>query len=100
MEIEVKTRSRVTRLGVPEIIVQCTFLPRGSGNRYKARRLAELYKRSEELKPHIRRIVVGTSAVTVHMRASLSLMSAMDEFLARAREPKDVPGQLKMFGAV
>jgi hypothetical protein len=93
MQIEVKTRGRVTRSGEPEIVVQMALVPRGGANRAKARQLADRIKKLPELKDYLKRVVVGTSSVSVHLRASFDLAAVLANL-----GKKDVPGQVPLFG--
>ena len=99
MQAEVKTRARVTRKGEPELVVEVALLPRGSGNRYKARKLAEVFRSDARVKDHIKRVVCGTSKVTVHFRSSLALIEVFNQIAAEEKERKrrDLPGQGMLF---
>lgn len=98
MQIETKTRTRVNKQGEREVIMEIGLLPRGSGNRNKARGIAAWYANHPELKPHILSIKAGTSKVTVHFRPSLELMKLMMEYAQRQAMAKDVEGQMALFG--
>ena len=95
--VEVKTRMKVTRSGEAEVIMDVLFIPRGSGNRNKARALGQAFRNHPKMKVHIKRVVVGSSRVTVHMRSSLALMKEISEMWAERRMGADVPGQLPLF---
>lgn len=88
---------KITRSGDPEVIMDVLFIPRGSGNRNKARALGVAFKTHPKMKPHIKRVVVGSSRVTVHLRSSLALMKEISEMWAERRANGDVPGQLPLF---
>lgn len=100
MQAEIKTMMRVRDGHPPELIMQMMLLPRGSGNKNKARRLAQAFKEHPKMKPHIKRVVTGSSSVTVHMLSSLALMDVLNEISAEAKAKKDVEGQLPLFGLV
>ena len=97
MQVEVKTISRVTRSGEPELVMTFAFLPRGSGNRGNVRRFAKGLRSNPHMAPHIKRVVLGSSKVTVHFRASLALMKAVNDLTAEHEKTRDVPGQLPLF---
>lgn len=88
----------MTRKGEAEIVLQVQLLPRGSGNRNKARALAETYRTHRIMRPHIKRVLCGASSVTVHFRASLGLVDAWNQVAAEERARQDVPGQMPLFG--
>lgn len=94
MQIKVTTRMRLKEEGV---VVDMILLPRGSGNRNAARRLRESFERNEQLRPHLLRVVSGTSRVTLHLKASVELMRVISEMRTAAEQARDVPGQLKLF---
>jgi len=64
-------------------------VPRGSGNRAAAQRLAASFRQSS-LGDHIERVDLGTSRVVVTLRNSPSLWKAL---IALRVAPSDVPGQ-------
>ena len=97
MQVEVKTQLKIQRDGTPLVILSVILLPRGSGNRNRARRLADAFRNHPRMKPHIREVICGASRVTVHMRSSLSLLREINA-LAGAARAGDVPGQLALFG--
>lgn len=94
MQVETKTRIKLARDGTPVVILDMLLLPRGSGNRNAARRLADAFRRDVRFKDHIRKISCGASRVTVHCRSSKAFLKMV---LEMTDEPKDVPGQLAMF---
>lgn len=98
MQIEVKTRLKVARDGTPVVIMDVLLLPRGSGNRNRARQLADAFKVHPLLKRHVRRVVCGASRVTVHMRSSLGLLRDINAIAPEMERTQDVEGQLKLFG--
>lgn len=100
MQIEVKTRLKIARDGTPVVIMDVLLLPRGSGNRNRARRLGEAFRQHPKIKKHIRKIVVGASRITVHMRSSIALMRDINQISPELEATQDVEGQLKLFGAV
>lgn len=84
--------------GVPVVVVmEILLLPRGSGNRNTARRLANHFRTNAELKPHVKKVVCGTSRVTVHLIPSIDLLQIIEDIKRRQREA-DLPGQLPLFG--
>jgi hypothetical protein len=98
VQIEVKTKVRVTRAGAGEVVLTIAFLPRGSGNRGHVKRLGQVFRKHEVMGPHVKRLVCGASRLTVHLRPSLELMAAVNEIAAEHRRVMDVPGQLPLFG--
>lgn len=98
MPIEVKTRVNWGKNGRdPTVVLDLLLTPRGSGNRNKAQRLAKVFRDHEELGPCITRIVTGASRVTVHLRAGLATMAAVERWYSKAKESKDVEGQIPLF---
>jgi hypothetical protein len=81
------------------VVLDMKLVPRGSGNRRFARKLAASFKRDPDLKPFISKVVTGTSRVTVHVRAEVGVFAAMARVSSRVLRDRDVPGQLKMFPA-
>ena len=98
MRIEVKTRGRVTRAGDPEVIVQVAIVPRGGTNRPRARKLAAAVRQVKELEGHIKRVVVGSSSISIHMRASFDLPGVFDLLLRRMKEEEAGASTLPLFG--
>lgn len=94
MQIEVTTRGRLTRTKEAEIIVKMKLVPRGGANRAKARRLGEQLRKMPDLADHLKRVVVGSSSVTMYLRASFDLAHV----LANLQHEKDDPDQLPLFG--
>lgn len=93
MRTEVKTHIHQKRSGEVVTVVDVLFLPRGSGNRNHARRLAAAFRANETLRPHLGKVVCGASKVRVELIPSLELM----KIIASWPEPqKDVPGQLPL----
>lgn len=95
MQVEVTTKIKLGGETGSILILDVALLPKGSGNRAAAQRLAEGFRRSPELAPHVVKMTTGTSRVIVHLRNSPSLISAILKIKAMAR---DVPGQLPLFG--
>ena len=93
MRVEVTTKFKFSE-GI--VIIDVALVPRGSGNRAAARRLAQSFRNHDRLKPHIVKVTCGSSRVLVHFRSSLELMSIIRE-IRLDREIQDVPGQLQMF---
>lgn len=100
MQVEVSTRARLTRAGLPEIVLKVLLTPRGSGNRGYAERLAKAFRQQEIMRPHIKRVHAGTSSVTVYLKPSVGCMRAINEVAKRAKAAVDVPGQMGLFGVV
>lgn len=97
MPIEVKTRMKMVNGGrESEVIMDLLLLPRGSGNRNQARAIGRAFKRNRHLKGHVKRVVVGSSRVTVHLRSSISLLREIQK-MAEEERALDVPGQLPLF---
>ena len=76
------------------MVLDVKLLPRGSGNRAAAERLARQFEADERFAPHIIEVNAGASRVTVHFRCSLALIRAIQEAKIEVR---DVPGQLGLF---
>lgn len=98
MQIQVKTRANLNPRREPSVIMDVLFVPRGSGNRNKAKRLGEALRNHPDFAQDIIKVVVGCSRVTVHFRASLGLAKRMAEFQMRQYQAKDVEGQMALFG--
>lgn len=98
MAASVELRTRVKGLGTKRavVVLDVLLLPRGSGNRTRARRLADAFRKHELMGPHISRVVCGASRVTVHLRASAASVAALAELMEREKR-KDVEGQLPLF---
>lgn len=101
---KIEMRMRVKNVfDKPEIIMDFILLPRGSGNRNKARRLGEVIRNHEFIgksSGHLRKVVVGATRVTAHFYATLAFRRAMKEMEKRAEEQRDVDGQLGLFGGL
>jgi len=97
VQVEVKTKAYVTRDGQPRVVMTLDLVPRGSGNRANARRIAAAARGHRIMGPHITRVVVGASRVVLHMRASLGLLAAVNEVAREVEASRDVPGQLPLF---
>ena len=85
----------------PELIMRIVLLPRGSGNRNKARRLAESFKTDKHLAAHIGKVVTGTTSITVHMPITGDMAQAVNAYLAESKEQAEqaklnLPGQLPL----
>lgn len=98
MQIEVKTKARITKSGDPEVVLTMTILPRGSGNRGTVRRLGQVAKNHAIMGPYVKRVICGSSRLTLHLRAGLGLMKAVLEITREVEGSRDVPGQLPLFG--
>lgn len=79
------------------VIMEILLLPRGSGNRNMARRLANHFRTNPELKPNVHKVVCGTSRVTVHLIPSVDLLQKIEDIKQQQRQ-QDLPGQLRLFG--
>lgn len=97
LELRVRAVGGIGRRA-PEVVVSLAIVPRGSGNRYKARRLADAFASDERMKRHLKRVVCGASRVTLHLRPSLALMEDINAICSEAKSSRDVRGQLVMFG--
>lgn len=93
MQIETRT---ILKPADGVLVLSLTIHPRGSGNRAAVKRLAEAAKKSE-IGPHIVRVICGSTRLTLHLKASISLMRAVNEISSRAASNRDVPGQLPLF---
>ena len=101
MQAEVSTRFKLNeRLRCGVFIFDIKLTPRGSGNRAAARRLAQQFRTHEKMKPHIVKVVCGTSRVTVHFINSLELMNLFRELRAEELERRADRSQLKLFGGL
>ena len=89
-EIQVKMINRLGSLGdqdkMPETVMQIDILPRGSGNRNLARRLAEAFESHDLMGDHVTEVRAGASRVTVHIKPSLAAISAVMECMKRERQ--------------
>ena len=94
MQMDVRTRVQTTKRHGVEIVMTVALLPRGSGNRGKAARLAKQFKTDPVLGSHVLSAVAGASKVTVRLRPSLALAV----IIATWPNKKDVPGQLPLPG--
>jgi hypothetical protein len=97
VQIEVKTKARLTRSGEPEVVLTMTLLPRGSGNRGHVRRLGQVAKNHPIMGPYVKRVICGSSRLTLHLRAGLGLMKAVLEITSEVEGKRDIPGQLPLF---
>lgn len=97
MQAEVRTRTVVRRGGRVEMVMEILLLPRGSGNRYKARRLAQAFKEHRIMGPHIHKVVCGTSKVALHMEPSLDLLGAIAETVEEGRRREGEADQMPLF---
>lgn len=95
MQIEVKTRSRLDDEGRPELILTWTWMPRGSGNRHRVQAVAEHLRKHPDFAPHILRLVVGSTRLVIHFRASMKLAQIFWKMKPPAAI-EDVPGQLPL----
>lgn len=81
----------------PMLVVDMILLPRGSGNRNRARRIADRWRKSEVMAPFVEKIITGASKVRVHLTCSPELQEAVREAQKLERESQDLPGQLGLF---
>ena len=102
MPVEMKMQYKGLATKSPELVITINILPRGSGNRNKARELAEYMRRDSNLGPHIGKIVAGASRVTAHLPITRDMQKAIDAFLAERKQQQqedqlhDLPGQLPL----
>lgn len=97
MEVELVTKTHVKGRRV-SIVLDVKLLPRGSGNRAAACRLAASFRQNPYLKPHLIRVVAGASRVTVHLRPSIDLAGDLRQLVLDDRARRDAPGQLGLWG--
>ena len=99
-KIEVRTRMRPLARNGAELWFEMLLVPRGSGNRKLAVALARAVRNHPQLKPHVKRVVAGSSKVLVVFKPSMGLMKTLllwnKERIEAAGE--DVEGQLALFG--
>ena len=95
MQIEVTSKIKFAGDTGSVLILDVALLPKGSGNRAAAERLAHDFRTNPELAPHVEKITAGTSRVIVQLRNSPSLLAAIVKIKQAAR---DLHGQLHMFG--
>lgn len=93
VKIEVKTRAKVSAEGEAEMHLSFVWVPRGSGHKRKVREMAAHIRSRDDLRPHLKRLIVGTSKLTMILRPSLGLLAVINE-IGRTR---DVDGQLPLF---
>lgn len=74
-----------------------TVLPKGSGNARTCKRFAKLLRKDPYMGPHIKRMVVRTSSVTVYLEPTVDLLASIIK--AAEDEVIDVPGQMGLFSA-
>lgn len=98
MQVDVRTKMRVSKTG-PEVVFSITLLPRGSGNRAAVKRLGETAKKSA-MGPHIKRMVCGSTRLTLYLRSSLALMKTIMEWTDEQVKIQDVPGQMSLFRSI
>ena len=85
--VEVRTRQHQPSDGGPlQLVMECHLLPRGGSNWKAANDLAQQFRQDKRLGPHVVRVEVGRSKVSVYFRVSLEMMRAIWHF------PKVVPG--------
>ena len=98
-KVELRTRVKGLLTDKPTVVLDVLLLPRGSGNRKRARELAALLRSNDLMGPHIDRVVCGASRVTVHVKATVASMRALNQWLERERLKKenDVEGQPPLF---
>jgi hypothetical protein len=96
-EIQIKTMTRIPRRGEPEVVISMTWVPRGSGNRYKVRKMASYFKTHPELKRVVKRVVIGTTRLTVHVRPCLDFFEVLAKVQAEAKARRADVDQMKLF---
>ena len=96
VKIEVKTRSKIDEAGEVEMHLAFIYHPRGSGHRRRVREMAAYIRSRPELAPWLKRMIVGTSRLTMVFRPGFGLVKALDAVAAAGRTG-DVPGQLPLF---
>jgi hypothetical protein len=99
MRAEVRTRTQI-KGDVVDFVMEVHLVPRGGANRRYAQAMARRFKTDDLLSRHVRRVVVGCSKVIVHFKPSVGLMMDIHEFTERAKQHRDVKGQLPLFGGV
>jgi hypothetical protein len=73
--MKLQTKVEVTNplgAGTPQTIWTCDLLPRGSGNRKHAQKLAHFLEHHPSLDGHIERIETNSSRVRVHLKPSFN----------------------------
>jgi hypothetical protein len=101
VKVKVETKMRRTRAKLLddadplEVVVYVDFVPRGSGNRNLARRVAQAFRTDPLLKDHVIKATAGATRVTIRFRASLDAVRAVMDYQQRARELLDQE-QLKL----
>jgi PHD/YefM family antitoxin component YafN of YafNO toxin-antitoxin module len=93
--VETRTKTRISPEG-RAVVLMITLLPRGSGNRAAVRRLAAAAAASA-MAPHIKRVVCGSTRLTLYLRASLGLMAAVLEVTKNAEKNRDCERQMPLF---
>lgn len=101
MPVELKTRFKGLFTERPELVLDVLLVPRGSGNRKMARRIADYIRRDSDLGPYVGKIVTGSSRVSIHLPITREVEAAVNRFLTRRKEEEaqavpDVPGQLPL----
>lgn len=98
--VKLKSYQRLGELDDPEsgeVVVVIDLVPRGSGNRNMARRLADEFRDHEVLGVHLLEVRAGASRVTLHFRPTWEAMKAMWEWTSEGkRAGRDNPDQLKL----
>lgn len=98
MPLEVKMRYKGLSTKKPELIISMNLTPRGSGNRNKARQLANHLRTDTDLGPFIGKITTGASRVVLHLPITVEMNEAVERYLTRQKDQEvhDVPGQLPL----
>ena len=94
---EVKTHTMVVD-GAAVVTLRVNFLPRGSGNRNAARRLADQASADPLLAPHLISVVAGTSSVVIELRPTLELAAVINSLADGHRQRAADRDQLPLFG--
>lgn len=97
MQAEVTTKFKMTE---SVMVFDIKLLPRGSGNRAAAKRLAAQFKADPRLAAHILKVVVGSSRVTVHFNMTLELLSILRELKAEELRRRRDKSQLNLFAGI
>lgn len=95
-EIQVRTMMRFPKRGESEVVMSLTWVPRGSSNRGRVRAVAKYFRRPE-LKGIVKKIVVGTTRLTVHVRPCMDFFEVLEKLQREQREKELDAVQFKLF---